>query len=48
MNLRLPFDRTVWRRIFNRMGAEAGPVVLDRKRIFILPTRHGLLFSLAL
>ncbi|MFA7242627.1 MAG: DUF58 domain-containing protein [Sulfuricellaceae bacterium] len=48
MNLRLPIDRTLWRRIFNRMDAEAGPVVLDRKRIFILPTRHGLLFSLAL
>lgn len=48
MNIRLPIDRALWRRIFNRMESEAGPVVLDRKRIFILPTRHGLIFSLAL
>ena len=48
LKLRLPFDRTLWLRIFNRMDVETGPVVLDRKRIFILPTRHGLLFSLAL
>ncbi len=48
MKLRLPIDRTLWRRIFNRMSSEAGPVVLDRRRIFILPTRHGLMFSLAL
>ena len=48
MNFRLPIDRALWRRIFNRMEAETGPVVLDRKRIFILPTRHGLMFSLAL
>jgi len=48
LNIRLPIDRALWLRIFNRMDAEAGPVVLDRKRIFILPTRHGLLFSLAL
>lgn len=48
MNIRFPIDRALWLRIFNRMDAEAGPVVLDRKRIFILPTRHGLLFSLAL
>ncbi len=48
MNIRLPIDRALWRRIFNRMESEAGPVTLDRKRIFILPTRHGLMFSLAL
>jgi len=48
LNLRLPIDRALWRRIFNRMASEAGPVVLDRKRVFILPTRHGLMFSLAL
>jgi uncharacterized protein (DUF58 family) len=41
-------DRTLWLRIFNRPETETGPVVLDRKRIFILPTRHGLMFSLAL
>lgn len=48
MNIRLPIDRALWRRIFNRMESEVGPVTLDRKRIFILPTRHGLMFSLAL
>lgn len=48
MRFRLPIDRTLWLRIFNRMPSEAGPVVLDRRRIFILPTRHGLMFSLAL
>lgn len=26
-------------------GAEAGPVVLNRRRIYILPTRHGALFG---
>lgn len=38
----------VLRRIFNRFDADAGPVTLDRKRVFILPTRHGLMFGLAL
>lgn len=41
-------DRQLWRRIFNRIDAESGPVTLDRKRVFILPTRHGLVFGLAL
>lgn len=48
MNIRFPIDRAWWLRIFNRMNVESGPVVLERKRIYILPTRHGLLFSLAL
>lgn len=48
MNLRLPIDLTLWRRIFNRPPSESGPVLLDRKRVFILPSRHGLVFSLAL
>jgi len=26
-------------------AAEAGPIVLDRRRIYILPTRHGVLFG---
>lgn len=46
--MNLPIDRALWRRLFNRMASETGPVLLDRKRVFILPTRHGLLFSLAL
>lgn len=29
-------------------GAEAGPIVLDRRRIYILPTRHGMLFGVFL
>jgi uncharacterized protein (DUF58 family) len=29
-------------------GNEAGPIVLNRRRIYILPTRHGVLFSIFL
>jgi uncharacterized protein (DUF58 family) len=29
-------------------GGETGPVVLSRRRIYILPTRHGVLFGLVL
>ena len=29
-------------------GDEAGPIVLDRRRIYILPTRHGVLFGVFL
>lgn len=29
-------------------GPQAGPVVLDRRRVFILPTRYGWLFALVL
>lgn len=42
------FNRPVWRRIFNRIDVERGPIILDRQRIFILPTRHGLMFSMLL
>lgn len=42
------FNRPVWRRIFNRIDVEHGPITLDRQRIFILPTRHGLLFAITL
>lgn len=42
------FNREVLKRIFNRIGAETGPVTLDRQRVFILPTRHGLTFAFAL
>lgn len=34
--------------VFRRRGRETGPVTLQRQRIFILPTRHGLLFGLLL
>ncbi len=43
---------TLARRLFPKLdqlmhgrGAEAGPVVLDRRRIYILPTRHGAIFA---
>ncbi|MDP3483547.1 MAG: DUF58 domain-containing protein [Sulfuricella sp.] len=42
------FNRQVWRRIFNRIDVEHGPITLDRQRIFILPTRHGLMFAVLL
>ncbi len=42
------FNRPVWRRIFNRIDVESGPVTLDRQRIFILPTRYGLMFAVVL
>ncbi len=42
------FNRPVWRRIFNRIDVERGPITLDRQRIFILPTRHGLMFAVVL
>ena len=42
------FNRPVWRRIFNRIDVEHGPISLDRQRIFILPTRHGLMFAVVL
>lgn len=29
-------------------GSEAGPIVLNRRRIYILPTRHGMLFAVFL
>ncbi|BAN35115.1 hypothetical protein SCD_n01286 [Sulfuricella denitrificans skB26] len=47
MTFRL-FNHPVWRRIFNRIDVEQGPIILDRQRIFILPTRHGLVFAAVL
>lgn len=41
-----------WRRLsdwlFNRRGREPAPVRLTQRRIFLLPTRHGLFFALVL
>jgi len=37
-----------WQRFFRGEGAEAGPITLDRRRVFILPTRGGLVFALVL
>ncbi len=33
--------------LFQLRGPQAGPVVLNQRRVFILPTRQGLLFSVA-
>jgi len=35
-------------RIFNRIDVEHGPITLDQQRIFILPTRHGMMFAVVL
>jgi uncharacterized protein (DUF58 family) len=35
-------------RVFRPRGREPGPVVLRQNRVYILPSRHGLLFSLFL
>jgi uncharacterized protein (DUF58 family) len=41
-----------WRRLadwlFQRRGRESAPVRLTQRRIFLLPTRHGLLFAVVL
>ena len=38
-------DRVKLQRFTRGLGPEAGPVQLDRSRIFILPTATGLLFA---
>lgn len=37
-----------WGRFFGRIRPQAGPVTLDRRRVYILPTRVGFLFVLVL
>jgi uncharacterized protein (DUF58 family) len=37
-----------WQFVANRARPEAAPVVLSQKRVYILPTRHGYTFALAL
>lgn len=37
-----------WRRLLRRDAPEAGPVTLGRRRIYIIPTRTGLVFALLL
>ena len=34
--------------LFNRRGREPAPIRLTQRRIFLLPTRHGLFFALVL
>lgn len=37
-----------WERFFRGEGPQAGPITLDRRRVFILPTRQGLIFAVVL
>jgi uncharacterized protein (DUF58 family) len=37
-----------WRLLSGRAAPERGPVVLSQRRVYILPTRHGYTFGLAL
>lgn len=41
-------DRFRLARFFQGEGPQSGPIVLDRRRVFILPTRYGWLFALVL
>lgn len=43
--MRLAIENYLNRWLFRLKGPEAGPVVLSQRRIFILPTRQGLLFG---
>lgn len=37
-----------WRQLFRRDAPETGPVTLGRRRVYIIPTRTGLVFALIL
>ncbi len=41
-------DRFRLARFFQGEGPQAGPIVLDRRRVFILPSRYGWMFALVL
>lgn len=41
-------DRFRLARFLHGEGPQAGPITLDRRRVFILPSRYGLLFALML
>ncbi|MGH8753812.1 MAG: DUF58 domain-containing protein, partial [Burkholderiales bacterium] len=43
--MRLAIENYLNRWLFKLKGPEAGPVVLTQRRVFILPTRRGLLFG---
>lgn len=40
--------RRFWSQLMQRDKAEAGPVTLNRRRVYILPTRTGFIFALVL
>ncbi len=48
MPLPRPLRRRVWRWIDRRHGNTAGPTVLRHRRVYILPTRLGLVFAVML
>ncbi len=41
-------QRAFWRRLFRRDVAETGPVTLTRRRVYIIPSRSGIIFALLL
>lgn len=40
--------RTFWRHLFRRDQPETGPVILNRRRVYIIPSRSGVVFALIL
>ena len=41
-------QREFWSRLFRRDQAESGPVTLTRRRVYILPSRSGVIFAVLL
>lgn len=41
-------QRAFWQRLLRRDAAESGPVTLTRRRVYILPSRSGLVFGVLL
>lgn len=41
-------QRAFWARLFRRDSAERGPVTLTRRRVYIIPSRNGVIFSILL
>ena len=41
-------SRTFWSRLLQRDRAVAGPITFNRRRVYILPTRNGLILALVL
>ncbi len=41
-------SRDFWLRLLRRNRAENGPILLDRRRIYVFPNRHGMILALVL
>jgi uncharacterized protein (DUF58 family) len=41
-------QRLFWQRLLRRDAAESGPVILTRRRVYILPSRNGVIFGVLL